>query len=300
VTAQAAASPSTAFVVASIGIAIYSVMDAVMKGLSIESGAYSAVLWRSLAAIILLGGAFVALGRRWPGRKALMLHIMRGATAGVSVLLFFWGLARVPMAEGVALTFLAPLIALYLAAVLLGERIRRAAIIGSTVASIGVVVLAAGEVQGQASTAHVLGSVAIFLASIFYAGSLILLRQQAQLADPLEVALFTSMVLGGLLLLGAPWFAVLPGVAQLPRIGFAAVFGSISAILLAWAYGRAEAQVLAPVEYTAFLWSAMLGWGVFGEHVTLFTLVGGGSIIAGCLVAVRGPAAPGPQTEAAA
>ncbi len=299
-TAQAAASPSTAFVVASIGIAIYSVMDAVMKGLSIESGAYSAVLWRSLAAIILLGGAFVALGRRWPGRKALMLHIMRGATAGVSVLLFFWGLARVPMAEGVALTFLAPLIALYLAAVLLGERIRRAAIIGSTVASIGVVVLAAGEVQGQASTAHVLGSVAIFLASIFYAGSLILLRQQAQLADPLEVALFTSMVLGGLLLLGAPWFAVLPGVAQLPRIGFAAVFGSISAILLAWAYGRAEAQVLAPVEYTAFLWSAMLGWGVFGEHVTLFTLVGGGSIIAGCLVAVRGPAAPGPQTEAAA
>jgi S-adenosylmethionine uptake transporter len=275
-------------------------MDAVMKGLSIESGAYSAVLWRSLAAIILLGGAFVALGRRWPGRKALMLHIMRGATAGISVLLFFWGLARVPMAEGVALTFLAPLIALYLAAVLLGERIRRAAIIGSTVASIGVVVLAAGEVQGQASTAHVLGSVAIFLASIFYAGSLILLRQQAQLADPLEVALFTSMVLGGLLLLGAPWFAVLPGVAQLPRIGFAAVFGSISAILLAWAYGRAEAQVLAPVEYTAFLWSAMLGWGVFGEHVTLFTLVGGGSIIAGCLVAVRGPAAPGPQTEAAA
>jgi S-adenosylmethionine uptake transporter len=300
VTARAAASPSTAFVVASIGIAIYSVMDAVMKGLSIESGAYSAVLWRSLAAIILLGGAFVALGRRWPGRKALMLHIMRGATAGISVLLFFWGLARVPMAEGVALTFLAPLIALYLAAVLLGERIRRAAIIGSTVASIGVVVLAAGEVQGQASTAHVLGSVAIFLASIFYAGSLILLRQQAQLADPLEVALFTSMVLGGLLLLGAPWFAVLPGVAQLPRIGFAAVFGSISAILLAWAYGRAEAQVLAPVEYTAFLWSAMLGWGVFGEHVTLFTLVGGGSIIAGCLVAVRGPAAPGPQTEAAA
>ncbi len=299
-TARAAASPSTAFVVASIGIAIYSVMDAVMKGLSIESGAYSAVLWRSLAAIILLGGAFVALGRRWPGRKALMLHIMRGATAGISVLLFFWGLARVPMAEGVALTFLAPLIALYLAAVLLGERIRRAAIIGSTVASIGVVVLAAGEVQGQASTAHVLGSVAIFLASIFYAGSLILLRQQAQLADPLEVALFTSMVLGGLLLLGAPWFAVLPGVAQLPRIGFAAVFGSISAILLAWAYGRAEAQVLAPVEYTAFLWSAMLGWGVFGEHVTLFTLVGGGSIIAGCLVAVRGPAAPGPQTEAAA
>lgn len=289
-----------AFGVASFGIATYSVMDAVMKGLSIESGAYSAVLWRSLAGTVLLGAIFVARGRRWPGRAALTLHVQRGATAGVSVLLFFWGLARVPMAEGVVLTFIAPLIALYLAAVLLGERVRRAAIIGSLVACVGVLVLAVGQAQAQASTAHVLGSIAIVAASIFYAVSLILLRRQAQLADPLEVALFTSMVLGGLLLVGAPWFAVLPAAAQLPRIAFATVFGSISAMLLAWAYAKAEAQVLAPVEYTAFVWAAILGWLVFGEHVGPFTMAGAVLIIAGCLVAVRGPAAPAPQTEAAA
>ena len=34
-------------------------------------------------------------------------------------ILFFWGLARVPLAQGVALAFVAPLIALYLAALLL-------------------------------------------------------------------------------------------------------------------------------------------------------------------------------------
>jgi S-adenosylmethionine uptake transporter len=295
-----AASPATAFAVAAVGIASYSCMDALMKGLSIASGAYSAVLWRSVAGVALLGPVFLAKRRPWPTRAALSLHWWRGLTAGASVVLFFWGLVRVTMAQGVAQTFLAPLIALYLAAATLGERIRRSAIWGSAVASLGVLAIAAGEIEGEASTAHVLGSLAILAASLLYAVSLILLRRQAQVADSLEVALFTSVVLGGVLLLGAPWFSGLPSAAELPRIAAAAMLGSISAVLLAWAYARAQAQVLVPVEYTAFVWSSILGYLVFGERVSIWTIGGASLIIAGCLVAVRGKIAPAPQTEAAA
>lgn len=78
----------------------------------------------------------------------------------------------------------------------------------------------------------------------------------------------------------------------------AAALGSVSAVALAWAYARAEAQVLAPTEYTAFVWSALFGWLVFAERVSPYTVAGALFIIAGCLVAVRKPA-PGPQTEAA-
>lgn len=292
-------SASLAFAVAAVGIAIYSAMDALMKGLSITSGAYDAVLWRSLAGVALMAPVFLLQRRPWPGSAALKLHLARGATGGASVLLFFWGLVRVPMAQGVALTFLAPLIALFLAAAMLGERIRRGAIGGSVVASLGVLAIAAGEVRARASDEVVLGSLAIIVASVLYAGSLILLRRQAQAADPLEVALFTSMVLAGLMLLGAPWLGSLPSTAQIPAILGAAVLGSISALALAWAYRHAEAQVLAPVEYTAFVWSALFGFLVFGEHVSLFTTTGAALIIGGCVIAVRDPG-PGPQTEAAA
>lgn len=291
---------TVAFAVATLGIATYSAMDAVMKGLSIASGAYSAVLWRSLAGAVLTGTIFVIRGNKWPARPALNLHIGRGFAAGMSVLLFFWGLVRVPMAQGVALTFLAPLVALYLAAAMLGEQIRRAAILGSVIASVGVVVIAWGQAKTGASSETLLGSGAIILASFLYGFSLILLRKQAQLADPIEVTLFTGGVIGVLLLIGAPWFAVMPSVAQLPAIGLATLLGTFSAAALAWAYGRAEAQILAPVEYTAFIWAAMLGWIVFGEHVSLYTVAGAGLIIAGCLAAIRGTAAPAPQTEAAA
>ena len=131
-----------------------------------------------------------------------------------------------------------------------------------------------------------------------YAGSLILLRQQAQAADPLEVALFTTTILTVILLPGAAWFGAIPSGSQWPAIIGAALLGSVSAVALAWAYARAEAQVVAPTEYAAFVWSALFGWLAFGERVSLYTVAGAAFIIAGCLVAVRKPA-PGPQTEAA-
>jgi len=128
------------------------------------------------------------------------------------------------------------------------------------------------------------------LASVLYAASLILLRQQAQRASPLEVTLFTSAVIGALLLIGAPWLATWPRLAQLPWIVLAAVLGSIAAFALAWAYARAEAQLLSMVEYTAFIWAAILGYVVFSERVSMFTVAGAVLIILGCLVAVRGSA----------
>jgi len=284
------------FAAAALGIAVYSGMDAIMKGLSIASGAYAAVLWRAVAGVVLTGVPFVLGKRRWPGSAALLLHLLRGLTAGASVLLFFWGLVRVPMAKGVALTFLAPLLAIFLAAAFLGERVRRAAMGGSAVACLGVLAIAAGEVQARASSAAVLGTLACVLASILYAGSLVLLRRQAQVADPLEVALFTTLVIALAMLPVAPWLGGWPARAQLLPIAGAATLGTVSTILIAWAYARAEAQVVAVTEYTAFVWSALFGWLVFGEHVAGWTVAGAVLIIAGCLFAVRGR----PATEAAA
>lgn len=292
--------PLTAFAVACLGIFSYSIMDALMKYLSLQSGAYSAVLWRSIAGVALTGAVFVARGHRWPGGAALKLHVLRGLAAGLSVLLFFWGLVRVPMAQAVALTFLAPLIALFLAGLFLKERIGRGAVFGSLIASLGVLVIALGQSRGESSPDLLMGSGAVVLASVLYAASLILLRQQAQLASPLEVTLFTSLVIGALMLAGAPWLATWPSVAQLPWVAASAVIGSASAFALAWAYGRAEAQLLSMVEYTAFIWAAILGYLVFDERVSGYTVAGALLIIIGCLVAVRGSIAPAPQTEAAA
>ncbi len=66
---SARTSPVIAFGAAALGIAIYSVMDTLMKRLSIDSGAYSAVLWRSWVGVAMTGALFLGRGGRWPGAR---------------------------------------------------------------------------------------------------------------------------------------------------------------------------------------------------------------------------------------
>ena len=103
------------------GMATFSVMDGLMKAASLSVGAYSAILVRSLIGAALMAPVWLLGGGRWPGRAALRLHAMRASVSAGMTLSFFWGLVRLPLAEAIALSFVAPLIALYLAAVFLGE-----------------------------------------------------------------------------------------------------------------------------------------------------------------------------------
>jgi S-adenosylmethionine uptake transporter len=59
----------------------------------------------------------------------------------------------------------------------------------------------------------------------------------------------------------------------------------------AWAYARAEAQVLVPLEYSGFLWASLFGWLFFAEQLTLPTVIGTAIIIASCWLATRRPRA---------
>src|SRR3546814_10799685 len=145
-------SPARAFVVGMLGIATYSCMDAVMKGLVIAIGIYDTMLWRSLIAVGFSALLWVGLHRRRLTRAGLRLHALRGAVSTSIAMLFFWGLGRVPLAQAIALTYIAPLVALGLAALRLHERIPRAAIGASLVALGGVGLILIG--QSRAALGH--------------------------------------------------------------------------------------------------------------------------------------------------
>jgi S-adenosylmethionine uptake transporter len=292
-------SPVIAFLVACLGIATFSCMDAIMKRVSIDIGAYNAMLWRSIVGLLLSGPLFLAARVKWPDRSRLLLHTKRSIAAGISVLLFFWGLVRVPMAEGIALSFLSPILALILAAPMLGEKVGRSAIGACLLAFAGVIVIVLGKAEEGAGPAAFHGAVAIIIAGLFYAYNIVLLRRSALLAGPIEITFFTNLVFTGLYLIGAPIGAAWLPLTSLPLIGLAAGLAVVSSLLLAWAYARAEAQRLVPVEFTAFLWAAILGAIVFGEKVLPMTIAGAAMIIAGCVIAARGRQAPLPSTEAA-
>ena len=291
-------STAYAFGVATLGIAFFSGMDAVMKGLSLTLGAYNALLWRTLAGAGIGGAIFLLRRSRWPSRPAMRIHLVRGILSAVMALLFFWGLARVPLAQGVALSFVAPLIALYLAAVLLKEKIERRAILASLLGFAGVIVIFAGQARADLGPDAFRGSIAILCSAAIYAYNIILMRQQALLAKPTEVAFFTSGIMAASFLLAAPFLADLPPAPELPAIIGAALLAFVSLVLLSWAYARAEAQHLAPVEYTSFVWAAILGFLIFGETVEPLTLAGAAMIVVACLIAATRRPPPDPDVDA--
>jgi S-adenosylmethionine uptake transporter len=287
------------FLSAIAGIALFSLMDGLMKSASIAVGAYSAMMVRSVIGVLLMLPLWRLTGGRWPAMSALRIHALRGAISAGMATTFFWALIRLPLAEAIALSFIAPLIALYLAAILLGETIERKAIAASLLGFAGVVVIAAARLgEGGFSDDAAWGIGAILVSAVLYAFNLILQRKQAQLASPQEVALFQMGFCGVFLSLAAPWLLVLPGPQTTVEIVGSAVLAAVSLMLLSWGYARAEAQALLPIEYTAFIWAALLGWWMFGEAVTPATLAGVALIVLGCWIAARrGPVVHSEQTS---
>ena len=293
--------PLAAFAVAVLGVGALSAMDAAMKSLSIAAGAFAALSWRSLAAALVVCIPYFALRSRWPSRRAMRLHVTRGAIMVPMSFLFFWGLARVPIAQAIALAFVAPLLALGLAAAILKEPIGPRMLGGSVLAFAGVLLIFVGQARSDLGTEALHGSLAILASALIYAFNIILMRQQALAARPLEIAFFQFLV-------GAVGFwivAVFIGVPAFPadewRALTAATLLSVAGmLLLAWAYARAGAAYLSTSEYSGFLWAMLFGWIFFAERVSPFTLGGAVLIVGGCLLAARRPEDAGPALETAA
>lgn len=291
--------PVIAFLVGALGIATFSAMDAVMKGLVLALGTYSTLFWRSLAGTAMAGALFAARPRRpdWP---TLKIHLARGILGSGMAVLFFWGLARVPIAQAIALAFIAPLIALFLAAAFLHETIGPRTIGASLIAFAGVIVIFIGQAQADLGREALLGSLSILASAVCYAINIILMRRQALAASPIEVGFFQSLIMACCLLLALPFLGTQPPpLGQVPMILLAAALATASLLLLTWAYARAQASYLATTEYTSFLWAALFGWLFFREPVSLYTLAGAAMIVAGCILAARKPQEASPALEAA-
>lgn len=280
--------PVQAFLAALAAVGVLSIMDAVMKALVLAIGIYAVSIWRSIANLVLTGGLYLPKRRPWPARSILKIHIARGVIVTIMAGLFFWGIGRIPLAQAIAMTFIAPLIAMLLAASFLNERIGSRSIGGSIMAFAGVLVIVFGQAQTNLGTDALLGSASIIGSALCYAINIVLMRHQSLAAEPLEINFFQSLTVLVLWLALAPFL----GFPDWPDgwatwVGVAAVMSTTGGLLFSWAYARAEASYLAVTEYSGFLWAAVLGWIIFSEAVSLYTAAGAALIVGGCFVAAR-------------
>lgn len=279
--------------VAAAGVGFLSLMDAFMKEAALITGTYTATVLRSFIAAGVIAPFWLLRRKAWPAKTTMKLHLERGIISAFMALSFFYALTKLPIAEAIAISFVAPLIALYLARVLLGETIQRKAVFASVLGFAGTLTIIAGKIgQGAFDEDAALGLASLGFSALLYAYNFIVIRKQAQLAGPVEIATFHSGVGGVVLLIFAPFVATPVVPEALPVLIAAGVLTLGGAMAIAWAYARAEAQALVPIEYTGFLWASVFGWAFFSEEVTQPTIAGTLLIVAGCWIATRKVARP--------
>jgi S-adenosylmethionine uptake transporter len=261
-------------------------------------GIYVVSVWRALLGAATGAAIYLPRRRGWPDRKTMTIHVSRGLVITVMGIAFFWGLARTPMAQAIALTFIAPLIALALSAIFLHERVGKGVVMGSLIAFAGVALILAGQAQADLGRDALLGSAAILFSAVAYAVNIVLMRAQAMAARPPEITFFQNVTIAAVMLLSLPFMGgvSLPNGYWLPLIA-ASLMSTTGLLLFAFAYARGEAGYLSVTEYSGFLWAAALGWLIFDEQISAWTMAGAVLIVGGCLIAARKGAAAATESE---
>lgn len=285
---------------AAIGTALLCVMDAVIKHLSLTNGALAIALGRYVFGAIAAGAIWNAAGRPGVTMEMLRAHALRAVLIATSAWCFFYALGVLELVQAITLGFLAPLLVPFAAWALLGEKPRPTNLAAGVIGFIGAVIAANGTPLGEQSHERLLGIVAALTASVTYALSIAMLRQRADKDGAPVVGLMQTLLPMAIVAGPAIALSPMPPIGDLPWFLVMGTLGATGWYLLINAYARAEAQRLAPLEFTALIWATFFGYVVFEEVPRPQVYAGAALIIAACLFAAweerRSRLTPAPQT----
>lgn len=276
---------SAPILIAVLAIAMGSGIDALVKAIAPEAGLQHLLAWRFLFGGLIALSVFRAQKRPMPDLKSIRFHTMRGLVQLSCAVTFFFALMHLPLAVATIIGFTAALMVPFVARVLLRERITMTALVATLVGFGGAALAVMGRPQtGNVSELWELGVASCFLAAFLYALGLVLLRMRATHEDATTIAMFTNVVPAIALLPVTFGLFGVPDWSDIPWFLMFGVFGYATWYLMTLAYARAPAQRLAPLEYSALIWSGLFGSVFFAEYPGWQTWVGAVIIIGACLI----------------
>jgi S-adenosylmethionine uptake transporter len=259
---------------AAAGIAVLSIMDAVIKAMAAHYPIFQVAFLRFACGSIIATGVVLALRPGWPSPETTKANLLRSVVAVITAVSFFYALGQLPLAETLVLSFLSPMFVALFGLLLLRERVDGRILAAIAVGFAGTLVVVLGQTEAGAARS-LSGVTAALLSAVTYALSLVLLRQRAQRDKFIHIVFFQNVGPGFLVLPFAAFVWAPLNLVHLAWFMVMGVLGVIGHILLATAYAKAEAARLAPLEYTALIWAAAIGYGAFSEIPTWATLGGG-------------------------
>ncbi len=258
---------------------LFVAVTAAVKHLGTRVPAPQAAFLRYVLGLVFLLPMLGSLRRAHLGARAYRLFAMRGGVHALGVMLWFYAMTQIPLAEVTAMNYLSPVYVTLGAALFLGERLRWPRMAAILVALIGVAVILRPGFR-EISPGHL----AMLGTAVFFAASYLIAKLMAdEVAPSLVVAMLSIWVTAGLFPFAlAVW--VWPTWSELGWLFLVATIATSGHLSMTMAFRAAPITVTQPVTFLQLIWATMLGALVFGEGVDAYVVAGGVIIVSAVLV----------------
>lgn len=276
--------PRKAIAYMAVAVSCLAVLDAGVKALTEGYPVPQIAFLRYVVGLIFAVGVATrsaqglgGLATRRPGG-----HLIRSICNLGAMLLFYYAIARMALADVVAIAFAAPIFTTVFSVLLLKERVavRRWAAVAIGFAGVLVMVQPGGGVWG-------VGAALALTSAVLYALTLISSRQLSLTESSHTILFYYSIVC--LLATGAvlPWQWRTPEPEDIWLFLLVGVTGTLGQFFMNQAFRFGEASMLAPLDYTALIWAAALGY-VFWAEVPSPAVLAGVALVVVSTMLVRG------------
>jgi len=248
------------------------------------------VLFRaSFALVPLFGLAGFTVGlRKVFETKRVHVHMMRSVMGVISMFLNFAALKMLPLADLTGFSFVMPIFAVVLAALLLREQVGpwrgTAVVIGFG----GVLLMINPQGAPGAVLAHGLSTGAgLALLGAFLSAFVVIFIRQMSTTERSETIVFYFMSITALAgAVSMIWWRAPLSPVMAAWLVLAGLLGGVGQICMTYSYRYAEPSLLAPFDYVAMVWAALFGFAVFREVPERLVLAGAAIVVSSGLFIV--------------
>jgi len=256
------------------GVLCLGVNDILVKGLNFNFPLWEIVFFRAFSGVIISLILVMKFGWHKLKTKKPLGHLIRAFSSVACVVLFFYGIKLLLLAENQAIFHLSPIIATLLAIPILGEKIGFHRIIAILIGFIGMIVIVKPGISVFKIESLVPLASAFFMACSYLA-TRFLMSTESSIAIIFYYSfalLFTSIVF-------FPSNFITPSFFDLIPLMFLGVMGSLGHYFLSQAAKYAEVVVITPFEYTSFIFVSLLGYIFYNEVPDISIFIGATMII---------------------
>ena len=236
-----------------------------------------------------LFGLLALLPLLWRGAPAvfrtrqLPRYFVRSTIGIGSMLCGFWAIGHLPMAQAISLSYSTPLFVTILAAIWLGEVVRRRRWTAVLLGFAGVLVIVRPGTEGFSA-----GSLVAVSAAVLSSVVAVQIKQLSRVDPPDTIVFWTYVFWVPLSLLPALFEWQWPQGAQWLWLATLGVFGTGGQLLWTRALKLGEVSALTPIGFMQLPLVAVLAWLLFGERIDRWTVLGAAIIfVANAYIAHR-------------